>query len=171
MFTRKDQLIKRTGEAGIGRYDFLRQLINEYTTTKSYENKKQTLANLANFAYDPINYDFIKQLHLIDLFLSELSNDDEELTHFALAGLCNVCCDPESQAYIITLNGIKLISNYLLHKNEEISLNALTTLYYLFETRNQLIPPELKSTVIQYEASDNPRLKNLGTLFANTYFH
>lgn len=79
--------------------------------------------------------------------------------------------DPESQAYIITLNGIKLISNYLLHKNEEISLNALTTLYYLFETRNQLIPPELKSTVIQYEASDNPRLKNLGTLFANTYFH
>lgn len=36
MFSRKDQLIRKTGEYGIGRYDFLRQLIVEYTTTTSY---------------------------------------------------------------------------------------------------------------------------------------
>lgn len=56
------------------------------------ECKKQTLANLANFAYDPINYEFIKQLHLTDLFLSELSDNNEELINFAVSGLCNLAC-------------------------------------------------------------------------------
>ncbi|CAG9853629.1 unnamed protein product [Phyllotreta striolata] len=169
MFSRKDQLIKRTGEYGIGRYDFLRQLINEFATTTSYENKKQTLANLANFSYDPINYDFIKQLHLIDLFLSELSNDQEELIHFALAGLCNLSCDPEIQEYIISLNGIKLISGYLQHDNIEISLNALTTLYYLFETRTHLITKEIESVISKQELSSNQRLKNLASVFLLAY--
>lgn len=36
MFSRKEQLIRRTGEAGIGRYDFLRQLIHEFTTSTNY---------------------------------------------------------------------------------------------------------------------------------------
>lgn len=54
--------------------------------------RNQTLANLANFAYDPINYDYIKQLHLIDLFLAQLSEASEELIHFSLAGICNLCC-------------------------------------------------------------------------------
>ena len=33
------------------------------------ESKQQILANLANFAYDPINYEFIRQLNIVDLFL------------------------------------------------------------------------------------------------------
>ncbi|XP_057663641.1 armadillo repeat-containing protein 7 [Diorhabda carinulata] len=169
MFTRRDQLIQRTGEFGVGRYDFLKQLINEFTKTTVYENKRQTLANLANFAYDPINYNFIKQLHVIDLFLAELSNGDEELIHFALGGLCNIACDPESRDYIVALNGIKLISDLLLHDNEEISLNALTTLFYLFESHNIVIPNDLKSTVMQYESSNNRRFKNLGSVFLQTY--
>ncbi|KAG5884347.1 hypothetical protein JTB14_024426 [Gonioctena quinquepunctata] len=149
MFSRKDQLLQRTGEYGVGRYEFLRQLIQEFTTTTSYECKKQTLANLANFTYDPINYEFIKQLHLIDLFLAELSNDNEELIHFALAGLCNIVCDPESREYIISLNGVKLISSFLLHKNEEISLNALTTLFYIYESKNTVVSQELEQTIFQ----------------------
>nr|XP_023018161.1 armadillo repeat-containing protein 7 [Leptinotarsa decemlineata] len=170
MFSRKDQLLKKTGESGIGRYDFLRQLIHEFTTTTSYECKKQTLSNLANFAYDPINYEYIKQLHLIDLFLSELSNDNEELIHFALGGLCNIVCDPESREYIISLNGVKLISSYLLHKNEEISLNALTTLFYIFESENTVLPQDLEHTIIQYEGHPSQRMKNLGKVFLQTYF-
>lgn len=35
MFSRKEQLIQKTGETGVGRYEFLSQLINEFTTTKS----------------------------------------------------------------------------------------------------------------------------------------
>lgn len=62
------------------------------------ESKKQTLANLANFAYDPINYDFIKQLHLTDLFLAQLTGTRgeleaaEELVYFAIGGIVNLCC-------------------------------------------------------------------------------
>lgn len=36
MFSRKEQLIQKTGEDGVGRYEFLKQLINEFATTKSY---------------------------------------------------------------------------------------------------------------------------------------
>lgn len=31
------------------------------------------MANLANFAYDPINYDYFLQLNVVDLFLGESS--------------------------------------------------------------------------------------------------
>ncbi|XP_018579813.1 armadillo repeat-containing protein 7 [Anoplophora glabripennis] len=168
MFSRKEQLIKKTGKDGVGRYEFLKQLIHEFTTTTSLEAKRQTLANLANFAYDPINYDYMKQLHLVDLFLAQLSEDDEELIHFALSGLCNISCDPECKEYIISLNGINFISKFLLHRKEEVSLNALTTLFYLFES-HAIVPKEIEQKVIQYEASSNPRLKNLGKVFLQTY--
>lgn len=32
-------------------------------------SKEQILANLANFAYDPINYGYLRQLNVIDLFI------------------------------------------------------------------------------------------------------
>nr|CAH7716042.1 unnamed protein product [Callosobruchus chinensis] len=157
-------------EFQIERYEFLKQLIHEYTTTASFECRRQTLANLTNFAYDPINYEFMKQLHLVDLFITELSNDDEELIHFALSGLCNISCDPESREYIISLNGIQHISELLLHKHEDIALNALTTLYYLFESKNKVMPKNLEKKIQQYAMSNNPRYKNLGTIFLETYF-
>ena len=53
--------------------------------------KQQVLANLANFAYDPINYEFIRKLHIIDLFLDEIDNTNENITEFAIGGLCNLC--------------------------------------------------------------------------------
>ena len=31
--------------------------------------KEEILANLANFAYDPINYDHFRKLNVVDLFL------------------------------------------------------------------------------------------------------
>lgn len=36
MFSRPDQLLRKTGPDGVGRYDFLKQLINEFTTTTSF---------------------------------------------------------------------------------------------------------------------------------------
>lgn len=33
------------------------------------EAKEQVLANLANFAYDPINYEYMRALKIPDLFL------------------------------------------------------------------------------------------------------
>jgi len=51
-----------------------------------------TLAHLANFAYDPINYEFIDRLNLIEFFLDILhmhDNNSKEF-EFALGGICNL---------------------------------------------------------------------------------
>lgn len=36
MFSSKEQIIKKTGPDGVNRYEFLKQLITEYTTTRSF---------------------------------------------------------------------------------------------------------------------------------------
>ena len=36
------------------------------------DSRIQILANLANFAYDPINYNHMRKLNVIDLFLGKL---------------------------------------------------------------------------------------------------
>lgn len=54
------------------------------------ESKYQVLANLANFAYDPINYPHIRSQKIIDLFIEQLVSDDKKLIAFAAAGLCNL---------------------------------------------------------------------------------
>lgn len=66
----------------------LKKVFNKYYNFT--EAKKEVLANLANFAYDPINYDHIKKLRILDIFLEQLSENCEELLHFALAGICNL---------------------------------------------------------------------------------
>ena len=33
--------------------------------------KEEILANLANFAYDPINYDHFRKLNVVDLFMGK----------------------------------------------------------------------------------------------------
>lgn len=54
------------------------------------DTKLQVLANLANFAYDPINYDYIRSLQLIDIFLEHLYSDNEILVSYSIAALCNL---------------------------------------------------------------------------------
>ena len=46
--------------------------------------KEQVLANLANFAYDPGNYEYLRQLQVLDLFLDSLSEENETLVEFAI---------------------------------------------------------------------------------------
>lgn len=63
-----------------------------------------------------------------------------------------------------------LVSQYLCHANEEIALNALTTLFYLFECESATKPEDLLPKIIEYERHDNPRFHNLAKLFLDTYF-
>lgn len=42
------------------------------------------LANLANFAYDPKNYEYLRQLQVLDLFLDMLTEESETLVEFAM---------------------------------------------------------------------------------------
>lgn len=113
MFSRPERLAKRTPKDGTDRYHYLRELVNEFTTTTVIgtvhfwfsitqslqllhfelmfaDYQEQVLANLANFAYDPINYDFLRSLRVLDLFLDQLSVSNPKIVQFALAGLCNL---------------------------------------------------------------------------------
>ena len=44
-----------------------------YILLFSLESKLQILANLANFAYDPINYEYLRILNIIELFIGKNS--------------------------------------------------------------------------------------------------
>lgn len=118
MFHKPQDLLKRTPADGINRPEFLKQLVQEFRKTNSSgikyswlpnkpqpqltywyilmylftysESKLQVLANLANFAYDPVNYQHIRTQKVIDLFIEQLASDDNQLIAFAAAGLCNL---------------------------------------------------------------------------------
>lgn len=42
------------------------------------------LANLANFAYDPGNIDFLKELQVPDLFMDMLTEENENFVEFGM---------------------------------------------------------------------------------------
>ena len=97
MFSTQKYLEKKTGSSGVGRFNYLQALVTEFQDThkqgtgartlrksfnctqkkkmkcnislKNLDSKRQILANLANFAYDPINYEFFRRLNILDLFL------------------------------------------------------------------------------------------------------
>lgn len=48
------------------------------------EAKEQVLANLANFAYDPNNMEYLKQLQVTDLFLDMLTEENENFVEFGM---------------------------------------------------------------------------------------
>lgn len=55
------------------------------------EAKEQVTANLANFAYDPINYEFLKKSSVLEIFLHLLVSGNEKLTLHGITGICNFC--------------------------------------------------------------------------------
>jgi hypothetical protein len=71
-YTSRYQLEKRARSGqGRDRLQHLQSLVTEFQDTKRKEFKHQVLANLANFAYDPVNYEYFRQLNVLDLFLGE----------------------------------------------------------------------------------------------------
>ena len=75
MFSRREDLEKKTGPDGIGRDSFIRLLTEEYEDSNtSPTNKQQVLANLANFAYDPINLEYLRFIGITFLFTDHWRN-------------------------------------------------------------------------------------------------
>lgn len=167
MFSTKRQLIKRTGKNGVGRYDFLKLLATEYKTTKSKDAKEQTLGNLANFAYDPINYGYMRQLQIIDLFLYALSESNPRLVRFAIGGICNLSLDPINRIYILRNQGVELVSSLLSSQDDQILLSAVSSLMFLTtpESRSKTTTPEIIKEMTKLTSSDNTRVKNLAIIF------
>ncbi|EFN86388.1 armadillo repeat-containing protein 7 [Harpegnathos saltator] len=171
MFSSKAQLIKRTGKNGVGRYDFLKLLATEYQITKSRDAKEQVLANLANFAYDPINYGYIRQLSIIDLFLCALSENNPRLVRFAIGGICNLCLDAINRIYILRNRGVELVSSLLSSQDEDVALSAISTLMFLItsESKNEITSTEIIKHMLKHSCSLNIRIKNLASIFLTDY--
>lgn len=117
MFTTREHLKRKTPANGIGRKEYIGLLIDEFYDTTDVgkhfelifslaplklitnryrcifiaEAKEQVSANLANFAYDPINYTYLREASAIELFIELLSSDNQLLVRHGIAGLCNLC--------------------------------------------------------------------------------
>ncbi|KAI5693571.1 hypothetical protein M8J75_001611 [Diaphorina citri] len=150
--------------------------------TLSLDAKEQVLANLGNFSYDPINYAYLRQLNVIDIYLDIMSDPNynvsgtETLVHFALAGLCNLCLDKDNKEYILSVGGIKPVTSLLMNSNhEQTVLNSITTLMYLVtpQSKSEITSPEVIQRLLQLSAPSpsssppNPRAANLAKIFLN----
>ncbi|CAG8555976.1 1050_t:CDS:2 [Ambispora leptoticha] len=169
MFSSTRQLEKRTGKYGTPRLEYLQELVNEYQTTTDIEAKHQILANLANFAYDPINYDFLCQLNVVDLFLDAITEPDEKIKEFGIGGICNICLENRAKEYIITYEGLPLIIDCLSSENESTVLSALATLMFLNISFSQADVKSVSKRVKQLSQTDNPKISNLANIFLQDY--
>ena len=150
MFSTPKTLERRTGQNGLNRYDYLNQLVNEINSTDSEDYKLQILANLANFAYDPINYEYFRRLNVMDVFLNTIRNNkfnnenNIKKISFSIAGICNICLDEKNKEYLLKNNLIELLIVILrTFKNDDVILiNILTIFTFL---RNDQIKNEFIS--------------------------
>nr|XP_054764571.1 armadillo repeat-containing protein 7-like isoform X2 [Lytechinus pictus] len=152
MFQSRDRLEARTPlQHGIGRLQHLQNLMIEFQQTEDDGCREQVLANLANFAYDPINYEYLRQLNAVDLFLDTLTEPSERLVEFGIGGLCNLVLDKENKAHILANDGVSMVKDCLSSPNEEIVLSAITTLMYL-------MTPASKQGLLYSRATPNGRV-------------
>ncbi|XP_039198841.1 armadillo repeat-containing protein 7 [Crotalus tigris] len=156
---------------GLGRLEYLQALVTEFQVTDNSDAKEQVLANLANFAYDPQNYEYLRQLRVLDLFLDMLTEDNDNLVEFALGGLCNLCLDKINKDYILEAGGVSAVVNCLASANEETVLSAVTTLMYLStpQSRQEITVLPVIECMLRFSLSTNRRLKNLATIFLEDY--
>lgn len=112
------------------------------------EAKEQVTANLANFAYDPLNYEYLKKHNVLLIFLDLLVSCNEKLIEHGIAGICNFCLDEQVQALLFEDNHLELIQNLLDYTNKErILLPTVTILILLAETTAK--PEVLSRTVLE----------------------
>ncbi|KAI5434618.1 variant 2, Armadillo repeat-containing protein 7 [Lathyrus oleraceus] len=93
MFTNNQRQLERTGRYGTSRLQYLQELVNQFQNASENETKEKILANLANFAYDPYNYNFLRQLNVLELFLDCITEPNEKLIEFGVGGICNCCVE------------------------------------------------------------------------------
>ncbi|ORX87734.1 hypothetical protein K493DRAFT_306841 [Basidiobolus meristosporus CBS 931.73] len=180
MFTSHSQLKRRTGPNSLNRFEYLQELVTEYQDTDDAEAKYQVLANLGNFAYDPINYTWLLQLNVVDLFLGRrtiafadgLEEEDEKIKEFSIGGLCNLCLDSRIRQLIQENEGIPLIINCLSSGNVETVMSSITTLMFLTtaETAKVILTESMRTSMKLLSSSSNVCLANLAKVFLQDYF-
>ncbi|KAF7664061.1 hypothetical protein LDENG_00191050 [Lucifuga dentata] len=149
------------------RFHYLQSLVTEFQDTDSDEAKEQVLANLANFAYDPNNMEYLRELQVVDLFLDMLTEENENFVEFGMGGLCNLSMDPECRDVILQSGGVALVTNCLSSRREETVLSAITTLMNLTTrpAHPEITDPAILQCMLRFTLSQSPRLRNLAAVF------
>ncbi|XP_029191027.2 armadillo repeat-containing protein 7-like [Acropora millepora] len=171
MFTSQARIDRKTGPDDLGRFEYLQALVTEFQDTDRQGAKEEILANLANFAYDPINYDHFRKLNVVDLFMDMLTEENEQFVEFGIGGLCNCSLDKEIKQHIVDNGGLSLVINCLSSSNEETVLSAITTLMFLTtpQTQEETSSQEVVECMEKFAASSNSRLSNLARVFLQDY--
>ncbi|XP_008312707.1 armadillo repeat-containing protein 7 [Cynoglossus semilaevis] len=157
----------KNSSEGSDRLEYLQNLVTEFQDTDNEEAKEQVLANLANFAYDPKNMEYLRELQVLDLFLDMLTEENENFVEFGIGGLCNLSVDPECRDTILHNSGISLVTNCLSSQREETVLSAITTLMNLTTplSRAEITDPAILQCMLRFSLSESPRLRNLAGVF------
>lgn len=175
MFTNHLRQAERTGKSGTPRLQYLQDLVIEFQKSSVEETKEKICANLANFAYDPYNYNFLRQLNVLELFLDCITEPNEKLIEFGAGGICNSSVDPENAAIIVRCDGIPLIIGCLSSPVRNTVKYALGALYYLCNasTTREILKPHVIEVISKYAASDNANagFGNLANAFLDKYVH
>ncbi|KAG6507098.1 armadillo repeat-containing protein 7-like [Zingiber officinale] len=169
MFTNHKRQAERTGRSGTPRAQYLQELVSEFQKATNEESKERIVANLANFAYDPYNYEFMRQLNVLELFLDCITEPNEKLVEFGIGGICNSSVDPANAALIIQCDGVPLVIQCLSSPVRNTVSYALGALYYLCDhsSKKEILKPEVLEIIRRYAAagSINLTLSNLANAF------
>ncbi|XXG86098.1 hypothetical protein AAC387_Pa11g1059 [Persea americana] len=174
MFTNNKRQRERTGKYGTPRLQYLQELVAQFQNTTDEESKERIAANLSNFAYDPYNYSFLRQLNVLELFLDCLTEPNEKLVEFGAGGICNSCIDPANAAIITQCGGIPLIIQCLSSPVRNTVNSALGALYYLCNpaTKEDILKPEVIEVIQKYAANTlSVSFSNLANAFLDKHVH
>uniref|UniRef100_A0A0D9XSV6 Armadillo repeat-containing domain-containing protein n=1 Tax=Leersia perrieri TaxID=77586 RepID=A0A0D9XSV6_9ORYZ len=173
MFTNAQRQVERTGRYGTPRDQHLQDLVTQFQEATDEESKERIVANLANFAYDPFNYAFMRQLNILELFLDCITEPNEKLIEFGIGGICNSCADPANASVITQCGGIPLVIQCLSSPVKNTVNYALGALYYLCSpsTKKDILKPEVLKAVREYAAAGdaNAGFSNLANAFLDKH--
>lgn len=131
------------------------------------EAKEQVTANLANFAYDPLNFEYLTKHSAIVVFLDLLVSRNEKLIEHGATGISNFCHEPQIHQQLLEDKNLELIQTLLESNNPRILSPALTTLIYLQTGVDKRIISAVTRTRVEellkgVEAEEKPsKLRNL----------
>ncbi|KAG8660228.1 armadillo repeat-containing protein 7 isoform X1 [Manihot esculenta] len=157
MFTNNRRQEERTGKYGTPRLQYLQELVSQFQSATDEETKERIVANLANFAYDPYNYAFLRQqLNVLELFIDCITEPNEKLVEFGVGGLCNSCADPANGAIVAQCGGIPLVIQCLSSPVRNTVNYAIAALYYLCNSSNkeEILKPEVIDCIKRFAAAE-----------------
>ncbi|EDV93492.1 GH19343 [Drosophila grimshawi] len=173
MFSSHRHLKRKTPAEGIDRREYIAHLVDEYYTSTNVEALEQVTANLANFAYDPINWAHLHEADALDVFVASLDTQNPNLQLHSIAALCNFCLDKNAAKFII--ENIAIIREVLLRsEHSEIVLHSLALHYQLpssgLGNKELLVtPPLLKRVQHWRQQSNDERVVQLCHVFLEDY--